>query len=558
VPGVPLTLDRKGVAPKPGDLAVVARGRGRARVEDVLGSAKDIEAVLEGLLVEHGARTRFEPYSPPRTSLAGREDLRSLVTFTIDPETAKDFDDAISVRRDADGLRAWVHIADVSYYVRAGSALDHGASRRSFTFYVPGRAAPMLPPELADDLCSLRPNVDRLTVTVEVPFDADLRPGRPRFYRSVIRSDARLTYEYAERVLAGQERVAQPLAEALGLAEQVATELRRRRFARGALRVESREVTFALDGHGGVSHAWQEAEPHAHSLVEEFMILANECVAQLLSRHRRPALYRVHERPDPQAVGLLLARLEALEVPTPPAPETDRLSPSEAEQLAARASERVSAYVKRAGRGVEAFPTLVLRALKQARYDPRNLGHSGLASRAYLHFTSPIRRYPDLVVHRSLLREVGAGDDALPEDLPDLAESCSGREREAMDVERDADALCLAWLLDARLFELGWEATFAGEIIGVIDSGLFIRFGEVFEGYLPARKLPGDYFEIDPLATALVGRRSKQTFRLGDPLEVRVSEIRRSEGKVELELGGVRLAEPKRQARRNDRRRRRS
>src|SRR5581483_5511720 len=172
--------------------------------------------------------------------------------------------------------------------------------------------------------------------------------------------------------------------------------------------------------------------------------------------------------------------------------------------------------------------------------------------------TSPIRRYPDLVVHRSLLREVGAGDDALPEDLPDLAESCSGREREAMDVERDADALCLAWLLDARLFELGWEATFAGEIIGVIDSGLFIRFGEVFEGYLPARKLPGDYFEIDPLATALVGRRSKQTFRLGDPLEVRVSEIRRSEGKVELELGGVRLAEPKRQARRNDRRRRRS
>src|SRR5581483_6843516 len=172
VPGVPLTLDRKGVAPKPGDLAVVARGRGRARVEDVLGSAKDIEAVLEGLLVEHGARTRFEPYSPPRTSLAGREDLRSLVTFTIGPETAKDFDDAISVRRDADGLRAWVHIADVSYYVRAGSALDHGASRRSFTFYVPGRAAPMLPPELADDLCSLRPNVDRLTVTVEVPFDA--------------------------------------------------------------------------------------------------------------------------------------------------------------------------------------------------------------------------------------------------------------------------------------------------------------------------------------------------------------------------------------------------
>src|SRR5207244_10443819 len=153
-------------------------------------------------------------------------------------------DDAISVRRDGDGLRAWVHIADVSHYVAPESALDRGAARRSFTFYVPGRAAPMLPPELADDLCSLRPRVDRLTVTVEIPFDAELQPGRPRFYRSVIRSDARLTYEHAERVLAGQERVDPPLAEALGLAERVAMELRRRRFARGWLGRESPGATL--------------------------------------------------------------------------------------------------------------------------------------------------------------------------------------------------------------------------------------------------------------------------------------------------------------------------
>ena len=533
---MPLTLERKGQAAKPGDLAVVVRGRGRARIEQVLGAATDIEAVLEGLLVERGARTGFERYSPPRPSDEGRADLRNLVTFTIDPETAKDFDDAISVRREGDRLRVWVHIADVSYYIPAESPLDRGAARRSFTFYVPGRAAPMLPPELADDLCSLRPHVDRLTVTVEVPFGPDLEPARPRFYRSVIRSDARLSYGHAERILGGRERIDPPLAEALELAERVALELRRRRFERGALRIESQEISFALDGAGGVSHARREGEPHAHALVEEFMILANECVAQLLSRRRRPNVYRVHERPDPQAIDLLLARLESLEVPTPPGPAAERISPDQAEELATRAAERVTAYVKRARRGVEAFPTLVLRALKQARYDPRNLGHSGLASRAYCHFTSPIRRYPDLVCHRALLRELGAGDDALPEDLPELADWCSAREREAADVEHDADALCLAWLLHNRLFDLGWEASFDGEIISVIDSGLFVRFGEVFEGYLPVRKLPGDYFEINALATALVGRRSKRTYRLGDPISVRVAEIRRNEGKVELSL----------------------
>ena len=223
--------------------------------------------VLEGLLVERGARVRFERHATPKASLEGREDLRSLLTFTIDPETAKDFDDAISIRRGDEGFRAWVHIADVSYFVPAGSPLDRGAAQRSFSFYVPGRVAPMLPPELSDDACSLRPHVDRLCVTVEVPFSSELEPGRPRFYRSVIRSDARLTYGHAERILAGQERTDAPLAEALKLAERLTTDLRRRRFERGALRIESPEIQFALDG-GDVSRAWREHEPHAHMLVE--------------------------------------------------------------------------------------------------------------------------------------------------------------------------------------------------------------------------------------------------------------------------------------------------
>ena len=532
---MPLTLDKRGLGEVgPGDLAVVTTSRGRARVKKALGRADRLDNVLEALLEQAGARTEFEPHDPPAPSLDGRVDLREEVCFTIDPDTAQDFDDAIAVRREGDGYRVWVHIADVSHFVPAGSPLDRGAAERAFSLYIPGRVAPMLPPELSNDLCSLRPREDRLCVTVEVPFDANLELGEPAFYRSVIRSRARLTYGQAERILGGEEAAEPELEEGLRLAETVALELRRRRFARGALRVTSREVAFAFDEDGGVERAWLESEPHAHMLVEELMILANEAVGGLLAGRRREALYRVHERPDPQAVLHLLAKLADLEVPTPTAPERERLTPGLAARLAAETSERVSDYVGRSGRGAEAFPALVLRALKQARYDGRNLGHSGLASPAYSHFTSPIRRYPDLVVHRALLRELGVADDPPSEDLGEAAEHASVQERRYADIEYRADDICLAWLLESVLFERGWDATFEGEINGVIGSGLFVRFGEVFEGYVPVRRLGGDYYEVNELGTALVGRRTKRTFRLGDPIQVAVTEINRSEGKIEI------------------------
>jgi ribonuclease R len=530
VPGTALLLDRKGAGDaRPGDLAVVRKGRGRARVERVLGPASSIEVVLEGLLIEEGELRGFEPYDPPALEVEGRVDLRDLLSFTIDPETAKDFDDAITVEKD----RALVHIADVAWFVPAGSPLDHGAAERAFSVYVPGLVSPMLPPVLSEELCSLRPHTDRLCVTVEVPLSDGLPAVEPSFYRSVIRSRERLTYGRAEAILAGRERADAALTEALRRAERLAQALRNRRFARGALRIESSDVVFAFDSRGGVDGAWREAEPHAHMLVEELMILANELVAELLAGRRREALFRVHERPEPQSTSLLLARLEDLGVPTPPAPE--RMSPADAAAVAGAASELVTDYTRRTGRGRDAFPALVLQSLKQARYDPRNLGHSGLASTAYCHFTSPIRRYPDLVVHRALLRELGLSDEPpLPGELTEEAEHASARERHAAAVEYRADELCLAWLLEQRLFELGWEAAFEGEITGVIPSGIFVRFTEVFEGYVPARRLPGDYFELNELATALVGRRGGRTYRLGDPIEVRVQDIRRSEGKVEL------------------------
>jgi ribonuclease R len=524
-PGVPIVLDSKGAGDvAPGDLAVVHTGRGRAKVEELLGPADRIENVLEALLVERGARQPFEPHEPPEPVDPNRADLRDLLTYTIDPETAKDFDDALSFRRESAGIRAWVHIADVSWFVGAGTPLDRGAARRAFSTYVPGTVAPMLPHDLADDLCSLRPDQDRLCVTVEMPPN-----GEPLFYRSTIRSDARLTYGQAER-LEGSTAV----LDALALNDELAQRLRAQRFARGALQVQTPEVAFRFDGSGGVAEAWLESEPHAHVLVEELMILANEHVGAFLASRNREALYRVHERPDPLSIEHLLAKLADLGVPTPPAPE--RMTPRQAATLAGAISKRVAEYVEQVGRGRFAFPALVLRSLKQARYHPHNLGHSGLASTAYCHFTSPIRRYPDLVVHRALLRELGLSDDPLPADLESLAEHTSEQEREAARIEYLADDICLAWLLERQLYERGWEAPWAGEIAGVIASGLFVRFGEVFEGFLPARRLHGEFFEINALGTALVGRTTGRTYRLGDPIDVRVEAITRHEGKIELAL----------------------
>jgi ribonuclease R len=539
--GTTILADRKGAGDASvGDLVLlrVPRGRGRARVERVLGRAGHIEAVLEALLWHEGVRRPSPPLpAEPPASEPDRRDLRDLPTFTIDPEDAKDFDDALSFRREGSGIRAWVHIADVSAHVPAGSPLDRDAAERSFSVYVPGRVESMLPERLSADLCSLRPHEDRRCVTVEVAFDEGFTAGEPSFYRSVIRSNERLTYGRAEAILGGREQGDDEVAESLQLAETVALELRRRRFERGALRIETGEVNFAFDGEGGVERAWLESEPHAHALVEELMILANEAVAELVARHRAGALFRIHEQPDPQAIELLVAKLAELQVPTPPVPED--LTPADAARVAAEISVRVSDYVVSSGRGREAFPALVLRSLKQARYDPRNLGHSGLASRAYCHFTSPIRRYPDLVCHRALVALLGVADEAAPEELDELADWTSDRERSAAQIEYRADELCLAWLLERRLFETGWDAAFEGEIVGAIGSGIFVRFDGLFEGFLPARRLAGDYFELNPLGTALVGRRSERAYRLGDGISVHVDRIEKiPEGKVSLTLVG--------------------
>lgn len=544
--GTPVAVDGRGLGDAAdGDLALLRLPRrGRARLVATIGPSSRIECVLEGLLLERGARWPHEEDADATedarvaavepTDHIGRVDLRQLTTVTIDPDGARDFDDAISAAAEDSGWRVWVHIADVAAYVRPGTPLDRWAQARAFSTYVPGQVSPMLPEALSAGACSLQPHRDRWCVTVEVALSAEGDVTETSMYRSVIRSDARLTYGEAEQIVRSATPGSDDLITGLvTLANAIAERLREQRFDRGAMRLERPELAIELDDDGGVDGASWEAEPTAHALIEELMILANETVAQFLERTRTEALYRIHPPPDPQAIVGLIDRLAALDVPTPPRPE--QLSEKGAALLAAQIAERVAAYARRPAR-VEALTSLVLRSLGQASYAPSNRGHSGLASAAYCHFTSPIRRYPDLVVHRALLARLGVDDSAGEGDLESLGQHCSERERELASIEHRANDICLAWLLDRVLYEKGWEAVFDGDVIGVINTGLFLRFGDVFEGYLPARSLPGDYFELDAHAVSLVGRRNGKRFRLGDTVRVRVETLDRADGRIKLAL----------------------
>jgi len=514
------------------------RGRSRRRAEP--GNAREaIETLLGEELGRRGFPISLETEAERVARSAGaeeRRDLTELPTFTVDPATARDFDDAVSARREGDATRLWIHIADVAAHVRPGSALDREARRRGNSTYVPGTVEPMLPRALSEDACSLSPGVERLAVTAEIELDPAGAPRGASFYRSRVRSDARLDYDQLDVVFSGRAAPPEEVAEPLALARDTAALLGEQRNDRRGLEVSTAEPEFRFDRSGNVVGARAVAQTESHRLIERLMILTNEQVAQLLERRRVPAIYRVHGEPDPPRVERMIGQLHALGIPTPPLRGT--LAPRQAGELAAEASRLVAKEAARRGHGREAYTSLVLRSLQQAGYSERNTGHAGLGSAAYCHFTSPIRRYPDLVVHRALLHELGATDDAAPQDLGDLAEHTSGREREAADVEHAADDICLAWLLDRQLFERGWDERWPGEVIGVIPSGLFVRFGEVFEGYLPARRLPGDYFELNEIGTSMAGRRGGRTYRLGDPIEVVVEEIRRWEGKVELSPAG--------------------
>jgi ribonuclease R len=556
------------------------------------GLAREFPAEVERQ-AERAARRALSPH--------GRRDLRELTTFTVDPSTARDFDDAISAQPLAGGVvRVWVHIADVAAYVAEGSPLDLEARRRSTSVYLPGAVEPMLPHSLSSGACSLVPGEDRAAITVELDLDG-AQVISAEFYRSVIRSDERLDYEQVDRIFDRSEPAPEPWGSSLAAARTAAAALAIARERKGALVVDSEETEFVFDEKGNLTAIHARIQTESHRLIEQLMIAANEAVAKRLAERGVPCLYRVHERPDPERIRGLVEQLHSLDVSTPPIP--DPLFPAQAADLVGEISRLIEAHVRRIGHGRMALSSLLLRSLKQAYYSPANLGHAGLHSSCYCHFTSPIRRYPDVVCHRALLSTLGAEDRGpAARKLSDLGEWTSEREREAVALERDGDKIATCFHLEELLLREGPDRTFMGEITGLIPAGAFVAFGPsavpaqgapgrdrsvepsgmlgrdgsvepsrsapgrdglveplrsapshdkstgsgagerlVYEGMLPVRLLggeTGDWWELDELRTTMRGTPSGARLRLGEPIAVRVVRLDCSRGRVDLAPAG--------------------
>ena len=465
------------------------------------------------------------PETVDAQQLVGREDLRQKFIVTIDPDDARDFDDAIDVDKLPSGWSLGVHIADVAAYVEPGSALDREARRRGNSVYLPDRVIPMLPEGLSNGVCSLNPGVDRLTHSVFIQFDKRGVPKSARFARSAIRSARRLTYKEAYAILMSPP--SDQLSERLHLAWELAALLRRKRFEHGALDLDFPEVKVWADKQGGPVRLERVENDESHQLIEEFMLAANEAVARELKKRAMPTIYRVHENPDPEKLA-------------------------EYREFALSFNYRVGDLTHRAelqrllseirGKPEEqALKVALLKSLKRARYDPRPLGHYGLAKSNYLHFTSPIRRYADLVVHRALGRdgtplpsaasrgtERRSRSDAAylgMAEIASIAEHISTTERNAADAEIDAAQMKKLEFFQKQLANRNPQI-FSATIVDVRNYGLMVELPDaLLTGLVHVSSLTDDFYVFEPARRQLIGRRTRKRFTIGDKLSVFVARV---------------------------------
>ncbi len=456
---------------------------------------------------------------PLTTCEHDRKDLRHIPHVTIDGATAKDFDDAIAVEKTKAGFRLYVSIADVSHYVQPGSPIDREAYRRGTSVYLPDIVLPMLPERLSNDLCSLVPHQDRPAFSAILDYDASGKRLRAQYCRSMIHSHARFTYDTVHRMLFLNEKHGQQqhkeLLPMLTTAKSLSLRLRKRREKRGSLGFTIPEAVISLDG-DEVASIGHTQRNEAHLLIEDFMLAANEAVAETLAHAHMEVLFRIHEKPDPTKVSTFTQAAAAMGLQLP---KTD-ISPAWFAGVLDEARGKPAEYV---------VNNLLLRTMQRARYSPENLGHFGLAAKYYLHFTSPIRRYPDLIAHRVLhnflIRQTKTGNQRpiLPkeEDLSQAALHLSAQERMAVNAERDVQArLSCLFLLD-RINE-----EFEAVISGVTSFGLFVELTSLFiSGAVPMRSMKEDYFLFDSRAHRLIGERTNKVYQLGQTIRIRLDHV---------------------------------
>ena len=485
-----------------------------ARIVERLGRMGDARSVSLIVIHTHGIPTEFPDEALAQAKRArgvtvrGRTDLRAVPLVTIDGEDARDFDDAVYAEADGDGFRLLVAIADVAHYVRPESALDQEAWTRGNSCYFPDRVVPMLPEALSNGWCSLKPGEDRGCLFVEMQVGADGRKRAHRFGRGLMRSAARLTYEQVQATHDAGTATALPIAPLYAAFRALLAA----RQARGTLDLDLPERRVVLDAEGRVAAVVPRPRLDSHRLIEEFMVLANVCAAEELERLRRPCMYRVHAPPSPDKLANLREFLHGFGISLPPG---EHLQPRDLDRVLARVRDTAEAPL---------VNEVMLRSQSQAAYSPDNIGHFGLALPRYAHFTSPIRRYADLLVHRALIAglRLGVGGllDAETARFPDTAEHITETERRAALAERDAIDRYLAAFMADKVGTL-----FPARISGVTRFGLFVTItANGASGLVPLSSLPDDYWMHDEATATLTGRRTRLCFRLAQEVEVRLAE----------------------------------